>query len=96
MYATIHRFSGEQAASPEALRAIRKLAAELSHRSGFVCYALTEANERIDAAVMIFETADELEQASGFVSRWAAEHLPGWRSCPDQGTSGEIVVQRGL
>ncbi|HLZ68649.1 MAG TPA: hypothetical protein VKV26_01950 [Dehalococcoidia bacterium] len=96
MYATIQRLVGRQGAATEALRTVSQLAAALSRLPGFVSFALMEADGGIDIAVMIFETAGELAEATRFAAGWAEDHLPGWLFAADQATSGEIVVQRGI
>ena len=96
MYASIHRFAGVQGATAEELRAARQLAAALSRRSGFVSYAMLEADDHVGISVTVFETQTDLVEANHFAELWAAEHLTGWSAGPPQITTGEIVVQHGM
>jgi len=96
MYASICRFTGVPGATADVLRAGRRLAAALSLRPGFVCYALLEAAGHVGLSVTVFETRADLLLANQFTEAWAAEHLLGWSAGPAQITTGEIIVQQGM
>jgi heme-degrading monooxygenase HmoA len=96
MYASIHRFTGVQDTTADVLRVTRQLAAALSRRSGFVSYAMVEADHHVGISVTVFETHAGLVEANQFAAAWAAEHLAGWSADPPHITTGEVVVQYGM
>jgi len=96
MYASIHCFTGVQGATADVQRTTKQLAAALSRRSGFVSYALLEADGEMGVSVTVFETRAELVEANEFAEGWVVEHLGASLSRPPQITTGEIIVQYGM
>ncbi len=66
---------------------------------GFVSFALPEGDTGLDAAIEIFEAAEDLAEANRFSAGWTrevAELHSGWSAEPSHVTTGRIVVQRGI
>jgi hypothetical protein len=96
MYATIRRY-GHVTGSPEDVaRAGLELAAILCKAPGFVSYAVLDAEDGGCAAVSLFESRADLDEADRLIAQWTAEHLAGLLPDAPEITSGEVLAQRGV
>lgn len=96
MYATIWRYGHVAGSSEDVARAGRDLATLLCKAPGFVSYAVLGAEDGGYAAVSLFESRADLDEADRLITQWTAEHLAGLLPDAPEITSGEVLAQRGI
>ncbi len=96
MHATICRYQAAVGAPNDWGRTWRTLATHLSEAPGFVSFVVLEVSGGEFASISFFDDRTSLEAADRWVARWVAGHLGALVRGPPQGSSGEVIAQRGL
>jgi hypothetical protein len=96
MHATIRRYEGvDTARTPELTGKINeKLVPELKKLPGFAGYYLIEADNGVMSSLGLFETSEQADESTKFVSQWIRdEHFDTALPNAPKITSGKVVAQ---
>jgi hypothetical protein len=96
VHASIRQYNNVALSTGEILAAARHVTSDLGRAPGFVSWAVIDVGDGVLISITVFQTEADLQHGDHLLAIWLTDYVAGLPQRDVAGTTGEVIIQKGL